>query len=209
MFNVEERNAYIKEHLVELKRIRDGYAGILHRRFESVPLCDLQGYGWLGVIHGLDRVEPESPTFDSFVRRYVYLYILTGSLEMMGIQRDRSRKSVETPTFESYDPHDLVHVIDSVQDMDLRACGGYDAVLDRLEIEHLLNVVEGRLEAQVLMGLIQHQGVSEIARCLDVSVKKVRKCIETLIVLAKREQAINLPDAREQRGMPVLADSGA
>ena len=206
MMNLDERNAYIREHLCELKRIRDGYAGVLHRRFPAVPLCDLQGYGWLGLIYGLDRADPESPTFESFIRRYVYLFMLTGGMEMVGIHRDRSRCPVEVLSVEYYDPHDLVRVMDGVQDVDLRSYGDYESILDRQEIEHLLNVVEGRIEAQVLMGLLQHQSVSEISHRLGVTSKKVRKSVETLIKISKREQSYVLLDSVCEAGFCASAE---
>ncbi|MBR4984208.1 MAG: hypothetical protein IKY83_00510 [Proteobacteria bacterium] len=189
MMSIDERNAYISEHLVELKRIRDGYARTLHRRFSAAPMCDLQGYGWLGVIYGLDRVDPGSPTFDAFIQRYIYLFTLTGCMEMLGIHRDRSSRPVEVPTFESYDPHELVEVVDGVQNIDFSDYGDYEEILDRQEVEHLLEVVEGTDEAEVLMGLLRHQSLSEIAQQLDMTRKKVRKCIATLIRLSKRESA--------------------
>ena len=194
MMNLEERNAYTKEHLCELKRIRNIYAGSLHRRFPTVPLCDLQGYGWLGMIYALDRVDPDSPTFEPYIRRYVYLFMLTGGMEMVGIHRDRSRCPTETLSIEFYDPHDLVQVMDGVQDVDLRSYGDYESILNRQEIEHLLNVVEGSMEAQVLLGLLRHESMSEISRRLGVTSKRVRKSIETLIKVSRRERSFVLLD---------------
>ena len=178
------RNKFFLQNYELFDKLSNIYARKIHRVFPSVMMCDLISYALEGMLVSLDKVDFNSSSWLSYVRRYAFLNTMNGAMIMIGRMRCRSRQS--QPKYVQLcitcaDHEKLIAYSDRQQ---LRQYNDFDTILNDIlekdQIEWFMNKLNNTIQYKILKLLIQNYSIPKIASICHLTAKKTRKIVLSL-----------------------------
>ena len=179
-----DRNKFFLQNYELFDKLSNIYARKIHRVFPSVMMCDLIGYALEGMITSLDKVDLNSSTWLSYVRRYAFLNTMNGAMIMIGRMRCRSKQTPAKHVQVSITCTEYEKLIEYSDRQQSRQYNDIDTILndilDKDQIEWFMNKLNNTIQHKILKLLLKSYSISQIANICHLSAKKTRKIILSL-----------------------------
>lgn len=180
---LEQRNRFIIENFEYCKKIVRISARRVHNKFSYIPTKDLAGYGFLGIINGLDKLDSDNlALIHNFLLRYTYLSILSGALQMAGVSRIRCKNfsKDDIPHCICCAPEEIKDYIEAQQFLNDIPDESYDGITNHQDHQYFLSSLWGSIEYYILYDIFHNMTAAIISKRHNIEVRKIRKYVVKL-----------------------------